>query len=187
MNSLDSLAIKYGSDKSSQGHGYTKYYSKYLEDWRTGNLRVLELGVREGWSMKMWHDYFENSQICGIDNDEEGLCPKSFSEERITFETGSQDDKAFLDGVCDRHGPFDIIIDDCSHISPLTIKSFQILFPKLKPGGIYIIEDLHVCDYDDHYLPHGPSALAFINQLKHEDGIYTKKVYQNKIAFIEKC
>lgn len=187
MNSLDSLAIKYGSDKSSQGHGYTKYYDKHFGARRRWGLRILELGVREGWSMNMWHDYFENSQICGIDNDEEGLCPKSFSQERIIFEKGSQDDKDFLNGVCDRYGVFDVIIDDCSHISPLTIKSFQILFPRLRPGGIYVIEDLHVCDYDKHYLPHGPSALEFINQLKREDGVDTKIVYQKKIAFILKC
>ena len=184
-NSLDSLAIKYGSDKSSQGHGYTKYYEQYLEPIRTDNLRVLVLGVREGWSMTMWHDYFENSQICGIDNNEEGLCPKSFSQERISFEIGSQDDAAFLDGVYDRHGPFDVIIDDCSHISPLTIRSFEILFPKLKRGGIYIIEDLHVCAYDAHYLPHGPSAISYINGLKND--IESKKIHQNKIAFIKKC
>ena len=182
---LDQLAIKYGSDKSSQGHGYTKYYAQHLEPMRTSSLHVLELGVREGWSMAMWHDYFENSQICGIDNDEEGLCPKSFSEDRISFERGSQDDSSFLNGVCDEHGPFDIIIDDCSHISPLTIQSFQILFPRLKSGGIYIIEDLHVCDYDAHYLPHGLSALAFIRGLT--DGIKSKRIYQNKIAFIVKC
>lgn len=188
MSLLNDLAIKYGSDKSSEGHGYTKYYEKHLDARRTWNLRVLELGVREGWSMKMWHDYFENSKICGIDNDEEGLCPKSFSEERIVFERGSQDDAEFLGGVCDNHGPFDVIIDDCSHISPLTIKSFEILFPKLKPGGLYIIEDLHVCAHDAHYLPHGPSAIEFLNKLRfQENGIESKILYQNKIAFIKKC
>jgi len=183
MKSLDELAIKYGSDKSSKGHGYTKYYEKHLKARRAWNLNVLELGVREGWSMKMWHDYFENSKICGIDNDDEGLCPKSFFEDRIAFELGSQDDASFLNDICDRHGPFDLIIDDCSHISPLTIKSFEILFPRLKPGGLYIIEDLHVCDYDAHYLPHGPSARAFVDGLKN---VESKKVYENKIAFILK-
>jgi cephalosporin hydroxylase len=185
MSLLDNLAIKYGSDKSSKGHGYTKYYAKHLDPMRLNNLKVLELGVRQGWSMHMWHDYFENGQICGIDNNEEGLCPDGFDEERIAFETGSQDDDAFLAGVHEAHGPFDVIVDDCSHISPLTIRSFEILFPKLKRGGLYIIEDLHVCDYNKHYLPHGPSALAFINNLNRD--IESKIVYQNKIAFIKKC
>ena len=185
MSLLNELAIKYGSDKSSKGHGYTKHYEQHLQKLRLEKLNILELGVREGWSMKMWHDYFENSLICGIDNDAEGLCPKSFSEDRIIFELGSQDDKEFLNDVCDRHGPFDIIIDDCSHVSTLTIKSFLALFPRLKPGGIYIIEDLHVCDYDDHYLPYGPSTKVFISGF--QNGVESKITYQNKIVFIKKC
>ena len=182
---LDELAQKYGSDKSSKGHGYVKYYEQHFCSLKDLNLKILELGVREGWSMRMWHDYFPNSIICGIDNDLENLCPASFEEERIIFELGSQEDEKFLDEICTNYGPFDIVVDDASHISPLTIKSYQILFPRLKPGGIYVIEDLHVCDYDKYYLPHGPSTLEFLKVIS--DNVESKKIYENKIAFIKKC
>src|SRR6266404_8599065 len=155
---LDELAVKYNTDKKIDGgHGYTKFYHEYFNDIRLNELKILELGVREGRSLKMWHDYFPNSLICGIDNNSEELCPKSFDEKRIIFKIGSQDDELFLNVINTEFGPFDIIIDDASHISPLTIKSFEILYPKLKDNGIYVIEDLHACDYA-HYLPYGPST-----------------------------
>lgn len=181
MNLLDKLAIKYGSDKSSRGHGYTKYYAQYFDSIRKNCLRILELGVREGYSLRMWHDYFENSIIVGVDNNLEGLCPKNFIEERIIFKLGSQDDDVLLNNICDTYGLFDIIIDDCSHISPLTIKSFEILFPKLNIGGFYVIEDLQVCDYDKHYLPYGKSTKQYLASLSN------KKIFLNKIGFIKKC
>lgn len=183
---LDTLAKKHGSDKSTEGHGYVKFYEKYFFPRREEPLKILELGVREGWSLKMWYDYFPNALVCGIDNNLEGLCPTSFEEDRIVFSLGSQDDDVFLSAFNDQHGPFDIIIDDASHISPKTIKSFEILFPKLNSRGLYIIEDLHACDYTKHYLPYGPSTIEYINNLSHKN-IKSKEIFNNKIVFLEKC
>lgn len=178
---LDDLAIKYGTDKKiSEGHGYTKYYAEYFDNIRLNKLNFLELGVREGWSLKMWHEYFQNGLIYGIDNNMEGKCPDSFNEERVIFKLCSQDDEEFLTNLSNEVGGFDIIIDDASHISPLSIKSFEILFPLLKPGGIYVIEDLHVCDMDI-YKPYGPSVIEYIH-----NNIKNYELINNKICFIRK-
>jgi hypothetical protein len=67
---------------------------------------------------------------------------KSFlQEKRIKIFKGSQVDIDFLENVCKQAGVFDLIIDDGSHINEHVIKSFEFLFPKLKKGGIYVIED----------------------------------------------
>lgn len=177
---LNDLAQKYGSDKMLSKHGYVQQYTHHFESIKDEPLKILELGVREGYSLLMWHDYFLNAQIYGIDNNAEGKCPKFFDQERITFEIGNQDDELFLSNFNKKFGPFDIIIDDCSHISPLTIRSFEILFPLLKEGGTYVIEDLHACDYGSHYLPYGPSTKEYLTNIP---GVL---VYQDKIAFIGK-
>ncbi len=177
---LDDLAVKYNTDKKiKDGHGYTKYYHDYFNAIRFDNLKLLELGVREGWSLKLWHEYFPNSLICGIDNNIEKLCPEKFTEERIKFEIGSQDDNIFLNNIVNKYGPFDIIIDDASHISPLSIKSFEILYPTLKENGLYIIEDLHVCECVE-YLPYGSSIKEYIKSLKLNNSI----LFDDKIYFI---
>ena len=75
MEKLDYLARKYGTDKRTNDpgtdlkyHGYTTVYENLLEDKRLEYREVLEIGVREGWSHKMWYDYFPNANIYGIDN-----------------------------------------------------------------------------------------------------------------------
>jgi len=50
---LEQLAIKYGTDKQiARGHGYTDYYEQYFHTLKLEEVKLLELGVREGWSLK---------------------------------------------------------------------------------------------------------------------------------------
>ena len=55
---------------------------------------------------------------------------------------GDQNDPAILNEMATRHGPFDIIIDDGSHVGEHIITSFRALFPDLTANGLYAIEDL---------------------------------------------
>ena len=48
-----------------------------------------------------------------------------------------------------KYGPFDIIIDDGSHRNDDMVISFETLFPVLKCGGMYVVEDLHCCYWYD--------------------------------------
>lgn len=180
---LEQLAIKHGTDKQiAKGHGYTVYYEKHFESIRNDNIKLLELGVREGWSINMWAEYFPNGDFWGIDNDKEHLCPKSFDNKKINFSIGSQDDEVFLKSVCGEN-KFNIIIDDCSHMSNLSIRSFEILFPYVKNGGLYIIEDLHVCHLPE-YNPLGLSTIEYFSRIKRDD--INKIVMYNNIMFIMK-
>tara|TARA_R110002074_G_scaffold110272_1_gene237293 strand:+ start:7846 stop:8580 length:735 start_codon:yes stop_codon:yes gene_type:complete len=142
------LAQKYHSDKCANGaskYGYIPYYEKHFKPIKNDQLNILEIGVRavRGYgpsSLKMWKDYFPNSQIYGIDIDPEN---EGYDEDRIKIFIGDQGDKVFLGDVIDEVGKFDIIIDDGSHINTLTIKSWEALFDRaLSAGGLYIIEDL---------------------------------------------
>lgn len=146
---LNEIMTKWGSDKSAEGHNYTPNYEFYFEKLKNQNLTILELGVGGedvpnygGLSLLGWKEYFQNSKIYGVD-----IYDKKFVDtDRIKTYQGSQADASFLDIVLKESGTPNIIIDDASHISELTIKSFQILFPKLVSGGYYVIEDLE-CSY----------------------------------------
>jgi hypothetical protein len=76
--------------------------------------------------------------IIGIDINPD--CAR-FSRGRAIVEIGSQDDGDFLHSVADKYPPH-IVIDDGSHIAAHIIKTFETLFPRLAPGGLYVIEDM---------------------------------------------
>lgn len=188
---LEELAIKYGTDKKCDqggngGHGYTIFYEAYFEKYRDQNINFLELGVREGWSLRMWSEYFPNAKIHGIDNNSENLCPTSFDNKNIIFKICSQTDKESLEKLAEDCGGFDIIIDDASHISSLSIESFEILFNTLKSGGIYVIEDMHVCSVPI-YNPNNYTTHQYIDDvLKKRTDISVREFLNRKICFIQK-
>ena len=154
---LDQIAREHGTDKSSLSHGYTKYYEQFLAPLRDAAVTVLELGWgghedpdQGGASGKMWRDYFSHrrSRIVVIDNEKKNL---NESHAGVNFRLGSQDNPEFLTSVHDEFGDFDLIVDDASHLSSLTIRSFEILWPYLKSGGLYVVEDTHMAYHSFYY------------------------------------
>ena len=138
--SLEEIGTRYGTDKSSSCHGYLNFYDSVLKHLRDRSVTLLEIGVFNGASTKMWRDYFSNGQIVGLDIDER--C-RHIAEGRITIEIGDQSDVADLSSISAKYGPFDIVIDDGSHIWDHQITALQYLYPFVKTGGFYILEDLH--------------------------------------------
>nr|WP_234892762.1 class I SAM-dependent methyltransferase [Sinorhizobium meliloti] len=86
----------------------------------------------------MWASYFEEAQIVGVDID-----PSADLEygDRITAVIGDQTRRSVLDKALKLLPSVDIIIDDGAHINNLTVATFEYLWPRLRPGGIYVIED----------------------------------------------
>jgi cephalosporin hydroxylase len=67
---------------------------------------------------------------------------KSFvDEDRITTFVADQSDPESLRAVAGKIGELDVIIDDGSHLSPHILVTFETLFPLLRDGGIYAVED----------------------------------------------
>lgn len=146
IKNLEYFAKKFHSDKGESHHGYTKHYEKHFSELKYKRVKILELGVggyefpdRGGSGLKMWSSYFENGKIYGCD-----IYDKSGIElpERTKIYQGSQNDGDFLLTMMDEIGNPDLIIDDASHINKLTIETFKHLFPWLKSGGIYVVEDV---------------------------------------------
>ena len=135
---LDDLGIREGTDKSSLAHGFLPHYARAFASLRAMPINVMEIGVSDGPSARMWRDYFLNGHVIGIDIQER--CRESAGD-RLTIEIGSQSDPQFLDEMMERHQP-SIIIDDGSHLPEHVIFTFTHLFRRLPKGGCYVVEDL---------------------------------------------
>jgi SAM-dependent methyltransferase len=116
-------------------------YALHFDSVRTSVRGVLELGIHEGESLKMWRDYFPEATVAGLDLKAARL-PEDMT--RIRCYEGSQADLTLLTRISRECAPdgFDIVIDDCAHVGELAKVSFWHLFDHhLKPGGIYVLED----------------------------------------------
>lgn len=132
---LAALAEKYGTDKLA--HAYLPHYEARFTPLRESPVVLLEIGVMEGASLKMWRDYFPFGRIYGIDAVEACV----FTEERIKVFHGRQEEEKFLATVLTQTGPFDIVVDDGSHHAQDHLVSFHFLWPHMNNGGWYAIED----------------------------------------------
>jgi hypothetical protein len=154
---LDALAERYyGADSNRKLAIYLAEYERLFGPMRDAPLRLLELGVKFGASMFLWSEYFPKATIVGLDIADK---PKDFpSWRRVHFVQGSQDDPVALDACATvAGGPFDIIVDDASHVGRLSAASFAHLFPRhLKAGGFYVVEDICTA-----FLPEFPDSEPF--------------------------
>jgi len=158
-SSLESLAGTSGSDKARVGngrgyHGYTRYYERIFKAIRKSSVRLLEIGVEKGRSMKMWQQYFSEAEhVYGIGYGNFQTTPSqecdSNAATRVNSKTGctiykgDQSDVKFLNHFIKKTGGnFDVIIDNGSHVPSHQLVSFETLWPAVKPGGIYIVEDI---------------------------------------------
>jgi hypothetical protein len=166
---LTRLAIKYGTDKWG-AHFYTPVYHALLSPLRNRPIRLLEIGIGGydlrtigGNSLAMWAEYFPQALVTGIDVAEKCLALGP----RVKLFRGSQDDPTFLKGVCTERGPFDVIIDDGSHVPKQLTASFHLLFPSLTDGGIYIIEDMQTAFWPQFggSMLHGGDTLKLVRTI----------------------
>jgi len=159
---IEDLAKKYNTDKDGR-HNYIPIYKKYFEPIKKEVKKVLEIGIYQGASHKMWHDYFEEAIIYGLDLHEFNLATDRF----ISF-IADQGNKEHLKLFINKCGSdFDIIIDDGSHRWMDQQVSLGFLFRFVKPGGIYIIEDLHTSHDEKKNIPIKTkyNTLMILNQL----------------------
>ena len=170
-DTLTQLAKKYATDKWGIHH-YTPHYDHFFNPLKHLPIALLEIGVggegphQGGESLRMWKEYFPQARITSIDiHDKSAL-----EEDRIKIYQGDQTDTAFLEEVNLQSGPFDIIIDDGSHLNAHIIQSFKTLFPWLKQEGIYVVEDLQTSYWeryggDSFNLKNKNTAMNYFKQL----------------------
>ncbi len=132
---------------------FLEAYEHHLSKYRGTGPSILEIGCgyppKEdgtkgmGGSLRLWKEWFgHGTKVCGVDIIPE--CIQYAEEDKEIFvEIGSQEDPGFIQSIVSKYGPFDVIIDDGSHIDEHMKKSFELLFPYLKNEGTYIVEDIN--------------------------------------------
>ena len=121
-------------------HNYIPLYDRHIGHLRKKrNLKILELGVSRGASLLLWKEAFPKAQIYGLDKNTAKWQKYLKDQDRIQVFVGRQENDEFMEQVVDS-GPYDIIIDDCSHAAEMQQRMFKMLWPVCK--SVYVIEDL---------------------------------------------
>jgi len=141
MESLDTIFARYNTDKHKEFHNYTRQYDTLLDNFRDKPIKLLEIGVFNGGSIKAFRDVFKQSTcILGLDIDNRCKMYEDVNNS-IFVEIGDATDPDFIRQITEKYGTFDIILDDGSHTNKDVIHSFELLFPLLNDNGLYIVED----------------------------------------------
>jgi len=120
---------------------YFEIYDRHFARFRGQPVNVVEFGVSQGGSMQMWRSYFgERARLHGVDINPN--C-KQFEEPGVQIFIGDQGDPAFLEMLAGTLPQIDILIDDGGHTMQQQIRTFEALFPRVSPSGVYLCEDVH--------------------------------------------
>lgn len=129
---------------STKWDPYLDVYDRYFSKFRGNSPTMLEIGVADGGSMEMWLKYFENAKMYGLDIEPKWVAHKYPGyEDSVNLRLGNQADPGFWDSFIEDVPQLDIVLDDGGHEPQQQVVSLLKLFPRLKRGGIYIIEDVH--------------------------------------------
>jgi cephalosporin hydroxylase len=142
MTPMGDILNRCGSDKNlPHCHTYAPVYESLFPN-RQAVTAVLEIGIAGGGSIRAWHEIFPNALIVGLDHGPSTECPRG---ERLEIHQGNQGDRnAVLN--CARNREFDLVIDDASHRLGDQLMCMWWLWPSLKKGGYYVVEEFDIQD-----------------------------------------
>ncbi|MBL8502980.1 MAG: hypothetical protein JNL78_06040 [Rhodocyclaceae bacterium] len=187
---LSQLADRFGSDKGSlhgDRHRYAQFYELLLHEERNSLGKMIELGLARGGpedpqfgaterqcdspSLGMWVEYFPQAEIFGFDISDFSHLERR--HDRFRFFRGDCGREADLIRLREAVGrDVDLVIDDASHASFHQQLALKTLFPCLRPGGLYVIEDLHwQPPHIEASLPAVPRTYDWLKALQDGNGL----------------
>lgn len=144
MDKPNSLLEYFNNHKEGRGiwkflH-YFEIYERYFSRFRGTEVHVLEVGVYSGGSLEMWRQYF--GPLCSVYGVDIAPNCKAYEDSSVRIFTGDQSDRSFWRNFKKEVPVLDIIIDDGGHAPEQQIATIEELLPHLRPGGIYLCEDI---------------------------------------------
>ncbi|HET9451340.1 MAG TPA: class I SAM-dependent methyltransferase [Aggregicoccus sp.] len=168
---LAELYAAHAGKVSQKWRLYLEVYERALRGLREAPIAMVEVGVQNGGSLEIWAKYFPRATaIVGCDVDPK-CAELRFDDPRIAVVVAPVNTAAAARAILARANPIDVFIDDGSHFSPDIVVAFCNYFPALRPGGLYLAEDLHAA-YRPDFMGglEAPNAMRFFCALV--DGIH---------------
>jgi cephalosporin hydroxylase len=159
--SLVEIADNSRTDKNTT-HSYLPLYQQLLINKKENAKNVLEVGIQQGGSIKLWSDFFTNATVYGLDlmhiNDVwEGI--KNNEKIILLTSTDAYDEQFFKTNLLYKNIKFDFILDDGPHTLD-SMKRFIKLYSQLMvDDGILIIEDVQHWEWIDILKNEVPESL----------------------------
>jgi hypothetical protein len=137
-------------DSHTEGPGLHKWrhyfepYHRHLSRFCGTQCAMLEIGVYGGGGLSMWRDYLgKGARIFGVDIDP--TC-KRLEKDGTKIFIGDQANPDFWNAFLKEAPEFDIVLDDGGHTPRQQITTLEWLLPAVKPGGVFVCEDIHGTD-----------------------------------------
>jgi hypothetical protein len=133
------------SDKEHFHHYISNFYCEKLTPRKNDNLKILEIGIFKGDSLKLWEDFFPNSEIYGLDIENKSEYTYSGRVNKYIVDAYN---KSTIDLFKNKGIKFDIIIDDGPHTfetQDYACKNYKEL---LNDGGLFVVEDVQLCNLE---------------------------------------
>lgn len=143
----EKTALQEYFDRHETGPGIWKWehyfpiYDRHLSKFRGRDVHVLEVGIYGGGSLDMWREYFgKGVHVYGVDIDER--C-RAYERPGVRVFIGDQADPEFWKRFLSEVPKLDVVIDDGGHEVHQQRATLEALLPNIRPGGVYVCEDVH--------------------------------------------
>ncbi len=161
MSEWERIGREIGTDKAI--HTYMPVYERFIGPISGLPLRILELGIDHGRSLLFWLKMCPLAEVHAIDLFD---C-REVTDPRLTVYQRFQQDPGIA--LLFEENYFDVVIDDAGHEAPWQRASKDVLWPCLKQGGFYFIEDILTDQYPQE----------FDSWVRHPDYLYGEKNCRN--------
>ena len=169
-----------------KAHGYGKFYESYFKKFKDKELNILEIGSFFGNASASFFFYFKNSFLYAADIYTDLF--RYHSKRMQNFYVNSSEEKSIQENIISKKIEFDIIIEDAGHSLKDQIISLFLLFKKLKPGGLFIVEELDFPDTrrDMNLNNEKPTLREILNQIKNNISFDSKYIsLEDKKYFLD--
>lgn len=135
-----------GTGKGNKKSYIEKFYEKQFAAYRDKPIKLMEIGFRHGASLALWSKYFNKGSILGADNFSDisarenlPIVEDRIKQSNIQISIGDAYSRSFAEKLTDH---CDMIIDDGPHTIETQLIDLELYLPKLKPGGVFFVEDI---------------------------------------------
>ena len=153
------------TDKASPHSYIQNFYELEFSKYQNKKINFLEIGIMSGGCFLLWKEYFKKAnKLVGVDCTDRFLHLECKKIEGVEFIFDNAYDSEFSKTL----PTFDIIIDDGSHVFEDQIKFLELYLPKLRSGGVLIVEDVAKEEYFETFIETSKKLVSYDDDYEYE-------------------